>query len=146
LYTNLPPDTGGKVAFNAHAADRSACSARLDRIGRAGGNAGAGKRTQVDSSLRHFQDASTLALAMLLRDHSSDPLNEPLVRVIALVDEPDAGAQSQTARVLACNDGADDWSPFTFSDVRQERFEGVAAECHWPVVTERVDLCEHGAL
>ncbi len=63
------------------------------------------------------------ALAMLLRGHSSDPLDEPLVRVIALVGQPDAGAQPQTARVLACNDGADDWSPFTLSDVRQERFE-----------------------
>ena len=34
------------------------------------------------------------ALAMLLRVHSPDPLDEPLVRVIALVGEPDACAQS----------------------------------------------------
>ena len=82
----------------------------------------------------------------LLRDHSPEPLNEPLVGVGALVGEPDAGAQSQTARVLACNDGADDWSPFTLSDVRQERFEEIAAKRHWPVVIERVDVYEHRAL
>ena len=80
------------------------------------------------------------ALAMLLRRHASNSLNEPFVRVIALVGQPDACAQPQTARVLACNDGADDWSPFTLSDVRQERFEDVAAKRHWPVVIERVDL------
>lgn len=79
-------------------------------------------------------------LATLLRRDPPEPLNEPLVRVIALVGEPDAGAQPQTARVLACNDGADDWNPFTLSDVRQERFEQVPAKRHWPVVIERVDL------
>ncbi len=86
------------------------------------------------------------ALSMLLRDHSSDPLDEPFVRVIALVGEPDAGAQPQTARVLACDDCADDWSPFTLSDVRQERFQDIAAKRHRALVIERVDLCEHGAL
>ena len=40
----------------------------------------------------------------------------------------------------------DDWSPVTLSDVRQERFEQIAAKRHWPVVIERVDVCEHGAL
>jgi hypothetical protein len=30
----------------------------------------------------------------LLRRHTSDPLHEPLVDVIALVGEPDPGAQS----------------------------------------------------
>jgi hypothetical protein len=86
------------------------------------------------------------ALAKLLRRDSPEPLNEPFVPVIALVGEPDAGAQPQTARILACNDGADDWSSFTLSDVRQERFEDVATKRHWPVVIERVDLCENGAL
>jgi hypothetical protein len=85
-------------------------------------------------------------LVTLLADHSPEPLNEPLVWVVALVGEPDTRAKPQTARVLACNDGADDWNPFTLSDVRQERFEDIAAKCHSPVVVERVDVFEHGAL
>ena len=81
---------------------------------------------------------------MLLRDHSSDPLDEPLVRVIALVGEPDACAQPQTARVLARNDGADDQGPFTLSDIRQERFEQVAAKRHRVDGPERMHGPERG--
>jgi hypothetical protein len=82
----------------------------------------------------------------VLRRDSSDPLNEPFVRVIEVVGEPDACAKPQTACVLACNDGADDRSPFTLSDVRQERFQQVPAKRHWPIVVERVDICQPGAL
>ena len=59
-----------------------------------------------------------------------------------------SGRYGRTARlrVFSCNNGPDDWSPFTISDVRQERFEEVAAKRHWPVLIERVEVCEHGAL
>jgi hypothetical protein len=73
---------------------------------------------RLRSEIRQLPGTSMPALAVLLRPDSPEPLNEPLVRVIALVGEPDAGAQPQTAGVLACNDGADDWSPFALSDVR----------------------------
>src|ERR1019366_2865887 len=85
---------------------------------------------------RRFHDASKQASTVLRRD-SPQPLDEPLVRVITLVGEPDTCAKPQTARVLARNDGADDRSPFTLSDVRQQHLEQVAAKRHRPVVVER---------
>jgi hypothetical protein len=84
------------------------------------------------------------ALAMLLSRDSPEPLNEPLVRVIALVGEPDACAQRRlrvfsratTARTI----GARSRSAMSDRSASSE----IAAKRHWPVVIERVDLCEHG--
>jgi hypothetical protein len=76
--------------------------------------------------------------------HASDPLHEPLVRVVLLFGEADARAQLQAVGVLARDDGRHDRRGLALGDVGEQYLEEVAPERHrWAIVVERLDLGEH---